>query len=208
MISKLEVSRAGLSPQRFAFELLRCMITTPTCVDCPAVRTILASKIATIARAIDDNIEEWGDFDLLHNPQLAFKNGAGNITRHDFDAKRVAIDDALKDKRFKTHMDAVKSFASNTASREFAEAAISIHRAAVRLSFPKPCTLSFAVDAAEIGRPSKDLLFILQANCKDPGFATVPAPQERLLINDPTISSYNNAILAATGLWNETHHYD
>ena len=167
-------SRQDVSPQESTWGTVREVFVQAR--NCPAVRRILGRKIVLLGRHIDDNCQAWGEFDLLRAPQIVHLNARGKRTRTDVDAKRLTHDEALAKKQFKTPAEAACSskVGSKRSGSRWGESALSVQRAAAHLS-PAPGIVSFALDAAEIGNPSRDLLFILTSDSHH-GFTTIPAP--------------------------------
>ena len=144
---------------------------------CPAAAIILGRFYERLGRCIDAHRDDWGDFDVLKNPEFSLANGpAGKRRRVSVQLRVAAVETAVQDGVASKPSTVLRTMglASPAAGILWCDKTLMELQATSRLSNQFPGVVSFVFDAAQIGKPHKDIL--LAAQHSEPGNIDIVLP--------------------------------
>lgn len=133
--------------------------------ECRCVLALLSECLQQLGQSIDEDADNWGDTDLLRAGGIVHRNTAGRATRSDPHMRDLLLRKAIQDGQAATSSSLLRTLHLGTDSvvHHWTEKGLADMIAAIRLSFAEPGNISVCGDEADIGKPKKKHLLMLQA---------------------------------------------
>ena len=163
------------SEQEALLMQLQCLLGH---LDCPVARVRLQEGVALLALAVQQNPERWGNTELEKGAGITVVNANGKRARTDPHVKQLAIEKAIRDGRAQSATSFLQMLRLGCVKDGFRwiEEGLADFQAASRLAFRKTVISSFALDAATLRNPAKEMLLIAQWGVLN-GINTMLPPQ-------------------------------
>jgi hypothetical protein len=167
----------GTSAHRRLWDSVAAFDTcSPTCKACA---TVVGRALMFIGRAADAHQHVWATADVLKAPGLVVHTRGGKRQRMSTDVRRMLVQDELQGGRAPTcsALTTTLSIGARSTAYRLVEKELAALQAASRLSNATPSTTAVCCDAAQIGKPSRDMLMI-HMSCRGTGSHIVLPPKE------------------------------
>ena len=152
---------------------------------CLTAADLLGKAIMQVTKLIEDNAEQWAREDFLKAEGLLRTAPSGKRARTASYVRKAVLEEQLQAGKANKASSIVKVLALGERDSviRWGAKALADMQAAARLSFSIPAVVSWCLDAAQIGKPHRDLLLICQT-CplvQQHGHCILP-PQEAWLL--------------------------